>query len=360
MGIRNKLLVLYTVNCSGHIAHAIGKRLRLAGLDVDVAGNESCYDNQAMVDQLLRLSIHPNVGAVLAVGHGCEFIQAEKIVQYAKQHGRLAKAVYGQRLGTKKCLETGVETGRQLCRRIGRNMREETDCAGLTVGFTISAFDETVCHGLPILETVCTHLTGNGVGIVLPERFLCGLNLKGIETSLPSVAELQKKAEHFYVGDELELPEEWKAHFGEYVMEKAAGYLKIAQIPRGPGLWFSDSLPDSGQEKGPVNGGIVSELMQFVGNGAVLNLMLTGSGTPVGSAVAPTVIITGNEETKRRMEEDVDLLVSPERGNAEELIDLICQVMGGKLTAPERNGQSQALLYQNEQNRRRCDECLER
>jgi altronate hydrolase len=66
-GVRNLVLVIYTVECAGHVAHAIAQ-----GEDgVHVVGFPGCYDNQYAVRLMLALGRHANVGAVLAVGLGC-------------------------------------------------------------------------------------------------------------------------------------------------------------------------------------------------------------------------------------------------------------------------------------------------
>lgn len=71
-GIRNKVLVLYTVECSKHVAESIAAHFQAQHRDVDVTGSLACLDNQAVVQRMLAYCVHPNVGAVLIVGHGCD------------------------------------------------------------------------------------------------------------------------------------------------------------------------------------------------------------------------------------------------------------------------------------------------
>ncbi|PNV59241.1 hypothetical protein C0033_25030 [Clostridium sp. chh4-2] len=359
-GIRNKLLVLYTVNCSAFIAQSIGRKLRQAGLDVDVAGNESCYDNQSMVDQLLRLSIHPNVGAVLVVGHGCEFIQADKIAEFAKHHGREAEMIYGQQLGTREGIENGVKLGYELAGKLKKVQKEVVSLNGMAIGLSISACDETVFSCLPLLEAVLTSLMSQGAAILLADHYLCGLHLDEAEKNSPDAAELKMKVERCFTPHLSGFFKEKKTAVEAYLMKYLAGCVKLAQIPQGPGIWFSDALQDYGVMKGPLNGGVAGELMQYAGNGAVLNLMLTGRGTPVSSVVTPTLIMTGNRNTKERMREDVDWFIDPSQETTAQILDLIARTMSGALTCPEKNGQDHALLFQNAQNRRSCDGCMEK
>ena len=353
-GIRNKLLILYTVNCSAFIARSIKERLCIAGLNVDVAGNESCYDNQSMVNQLLRLCIHPNVGAVLVVGHGCEFIQAEKIAGFAISRGRAAKTVFGQQLGTHGAIEKGVEMGRDLYRRLSEIQAEECGLAGMVIGLSVSAWDETVLDCLGSMEAVLTHLMDRGAAVLLAEHYLRGLRPDRMRERAvmphPELLRLQKKVEHcFGRQHKFEGSEEERASLEAYILNHIAGCVKLSQVPKGPGLWFSDSLPDYGTMRGPLNGGITGELMQYTGNGSVLNLTITGKGTAVGSAAAPALIITGNRDTWEKMPGDLDLLVDPKQDMQDRILDLIRRTMSGSLTASERNGQCDALLFQNAQ-----------
>src|SRR5262245_58526070 len=78
-GVRNLVLVIYTVECAGHVAHAIANGEE----DVHVIGFPGCYDNQYAVRLMLAMGRHPNVGAVLAVGLGCEYTRPDKIAEVA-------------------------------------------------------------------------------------------------------------------------------------------------------------------------------------------------------------------------------------------------------------------------------------
>src|ERR1700690_533206 len=82
-GIRNIVLIVYTVECASHVAHAIA-----AGeTDVHVIGFPGCYDNAYAVRLLLALAQHPNVGAVLSVGLGCEYTRPARISELAREAG---------------------------------------------------------------------------------------------------------------------------------------------------------------------------------------------------------------------------------------------------------------------------------
>ena len=85
-GVRNIVLVMYTVECAQHVAHDIAAGEN----DVHVIGFPGCFDNQYAVRLMLALGRHPNVGAVLAVGLGCEYTRPDRIAEVIRESGRYA------------------------------------------------------------------------------------------------------------------------------------------------------------------------------------------------------------------------------------------------------------------------------
>src|SRR6187551_2910342 len=86
-GVRNLVLIVYTVECAQHVAHAIAN----GEDDTHVIGFPGCYDNAYAIRLMLALARHPNVGAVLSVGLGCEYTQPEKIAETVRGSGRPAE-----------------------------------------------------------------------------------------------------------------------------------------------------------------------------------------------------------------------------------------------------------------------------
>ena len=86
LGIRNRVLVIYTVKCAEFVAQKIVERSD--HLDVELIGFPGCTDNQYAVNMLISMIRHPNIGAVLAVGLGCEYIQPEWLADIATKEGK--------------------------------------------------------------------------------------------------------------------------------------------------------------------------------------------------------------------------------------------------------------------------------
>ncbi len=108
LGIRNKVLVVYTVECASHVAREIVRQADHP--DVEVIGFGGCTDNAYAIRMLLALVTHPNVGAVLAVGLGCEYTRAERLADAAAVKGSGISDDSGKRRNAAKHRE-GVGDG---------------------------------------------------------------------------------------------------------------------------------------------------------------------------------------------------------------------------------------------------------
>src|ERR1700744_2229261 len=86
-GVRNLVLVIYTVECAKFVAEGIARDEP----DTHVIGFSGCYDNQYAIRLMLALARHPNVGAVLSVGLGCEYTQPDRIAEVVRESGRPAE-----------------------------------------------------------------------------------------------------------------------------------------------------------------------------------------------------------------------------------------------------------------------------
>ena len=72
-GIRNKVLIVFTVECSKYVCRKIAEYFQNIGEDVETIGSHSCLHNQVNIRRMLKYCTHPNVGGVLVIGHGCEY-----------------------------------------------------------------------------------------------------------------------------------------------------------------------------------------------------------------------------------------------------------------------------------------------
>ena len=140
-GIRNHLLVVYTVECASFVAQEIGK----GEPDVHVIGFPGCYDNDYAIRLMLALSTHPNIGGVLCVGLGCEYTQPHRIAESVRQSGRPAESFFIQENGgTRSSIALGKEKIASLRARANADaVKTPMTWRDLTIGAECGGSDGT-------------------------------------------------------------------------------------------------------------------------------------------------------------------------------------------------------------------------
>jgi altronate hydrolase len=136
------------------------------------------------------------------------------------------------------------------------------------------------------------------------------------------------------------------------------GVIRVAEQPRGPGLWILDSVPDEHfMQFGYTNPNDTEGLMDLISAGAQIIVFVTGRGSVIGSPVAPLIKITGNSATFRAMQDDMDFdagrvltgeLTLPQAGR--ELLELILRTAQGEPSKPEALDHREYFIMYKHQN----------
>ncbi len=371
MGIRNKVLVIYTVECSSFVAKEI---TRISDhMDVDCIGFSGCTDNEYAVRMLISLIRHPNVGAVLAVGLGCEYIQPEWLSQIASEENKLSEWMFIQTEGgTKKSIEKGVTIVRDLLEALKATPRVPMTLSDLIIGAECGGSDYTSgIAGNVVVGRFFDLLIDHG-GTAIFEEIVEAIGLIDLFTSRAASDKARDELQYTYdkALEYCKSVRQYSVSPGNFagglstIEEKSMGavvksgtkaiegVLKIAKRPPHQGLWLLDSTPDSHwMQFGITNPNDNEGLMDLVSSGSHIVLLVTGRGTVVGSAVSPCVKITGNSVTFSHMEDDMDfnagLVLSGDltlEESAQSLIALIAQVASGTQTKSEVLGHKEYFI----------------
>jgi altronate dehydratase large subunit len=375
-GIRNLVLVIYTVECAQHVAHAIAANEE----DVHVIGFPGCYDNAYAIRLMLALARHPNVGAVLSVGLGCEYTQPEKLADVVRQSGRPAEWFFIQQAGGTK---SSVAKGKEIISQLREKIRDDTPrvpmtLADLTVGCECGGSDGTSgLAGNPAVGAFFDLLVDAGGRAVFEETVeMIGLRGHMLARAANASAREQlaaayDKAERYcksvrqwsvspgnFAGGLTTIEEKSLGAFAKGGSRPIQGVIRVGEAPRGPGLWILDSVPDEHfLQFGYTNPNDTEGIMDLISAGSQIVLFVTGRGSVIGSPVAPLVKITGNSTTFHKMEEDMDFdagrvlsgqLTLPRAGR--ELAEMIIQVATGKPSKPERLGHREYFIMYKHQN----------
>ena len=370
-GIRNKLLIVYTVECSSFVAKEIA---RLADSDdVDVVGFDGCCDNEYAVRLLLALIRHPNVGAVLAVGLGCEYVQPEHLAQKAEEAGKLAEWLFIQQHGgTQPSIQYGLERAKAMMEELKKTPKVEMGFADLTVGAECGGSDYTSgLAGNVIVGRFFDRLV-DWSGTAIFEEIVEAVGLKNLleqraadETAREQLAFTYDKALEYcksvrqysvspgnFAGGLSSIEEKSMGAVIKSGNRPISGVIKVSQKPPKPGLWLLDSTPDPHwMEFGYTNPNDNEGLMDLISTGAQLVFLVTGRGNVVGSAVAPVVKVTGNSETYRKMIGDMDFDAGPALSGemtlndlCDQLCDQIVSICGGKKSKAELLGHKEYFI----------------
>ena len=141
-GIRNRLLVIYTVECAHFVAKQIAERAQ--SIDVECIGFSGCTDNEYAVRMLISLIRHPNVGGVLCVGLGCEYVQPERLAEVARDVGKEAEWFFIQEVGgTELSIKKGLQSVQNLLKAMQSVPLVEMQFKDLIIGAECGGSDYT-------------------------------------------------------------------------------------------------------------------------------------------------------------------------------------------------------------------------
>ena len=376
-GIRNIVLVIYTVECAQYVAHAIAQDEE----DTHIIGFPGCYDNAYAIRLMLSLARHPNVGGVLSVGLGCEYTQPARITEVVRQSGRPAEWFYIQDAGgTAKSIAKGKKMVAQLAEKIQREVnRTSMTLADLTVGCECGGSDGTSgLAGNPSVGAFFDQLVDAGGTAVIGETVemvsLLPLMLgraadagarKQLATAY-SKMEVYARSVHQhsiapgnFAGGLTTIEEKSMGAFVKSGSRPIQGVIRVAEWPPHPGLWIMDTVPDEHfMQFGYTNPNDTEGIMDLLSSGAQVNLFVTGRGSVIGSPISPIIKVTGNQKTYRRMEDDMDFnagriltgeITLDEAGR--ELRDMVTQVARGQAPKSEQIGHREYFIMYKHQNK---------
>lgn len=360
-GIRDGVLVAYTVECARFVAENIA----LDEKNVCCAGYRPCNDNDYAIRLLLALSRHPNTGGVLFVGLGCEYTRPDKLCEAVVASGRPAGWFFIQDVGgTTSAVAEGKRRLAVLREQVERNRKAiPMSWSDLSVGCECGGSDATSgLAGNPLVGRFFDRLVGRGGTAVFEEiAELVGLlpELLCRAGSPQAAEELRVAYENMvrycasvrqysispgnFVGGLSTIEEKSCGAYAKSGTRPIRGVVRVSERPPHPGLWLLDSLPDPYyMQFGYSNPHDTEGLMDLLSAGCHILFFVTGRGSPVGAPVAPVVKITGNSGTFRKMREDMDFdagrILSGElsfESAAAELESLVERICRGESTKSE-------------------------
>lgn len=369
-GIRNVVVVAYTVECAHHVARLIVNAF--PGEEVHLIGFPGCYPNDYADKMMRRLVTHPNVGAALVVSLGCESFNRRGLEEEAAASGRPVHTLtIQQNRGTRASVADGIEWVRWAREALAPQQRVPmrldelvvaTICGGSdsTSGITANpavgvAFDQLVAAGAACIFEETGELVG------------CEFHMKR-RAATPELGDAivacVNKAAHYYTvlghgsfapgNADGGLTTQEEKSLGAYAKSGASpisGILKPGDQPEGGGLYLLDVVPDGEVRFGFPNISDNAEIVELIACGAHLTLFTTGRGSVVGSAIAPVIKVCANPATYERLAEDMDVnagrILNGEATLEQvgtEIVELVVDVANGAQSCSEALGHQEFIL----------------
>ena len=374
VGTRNEIWVIPTVGCVNGIAEKLVQLLKAEtheeGIDAIYAwhhnyGCSQLSDDHENTKKVLRdLTLHPNAGAVLVVGLGCENNQPDVFEEFLGDydHDRIKFMVVQKVEGDE--LEEGMSILRDLYVKAKTDKREPVSVSKLRIGLKCGGSDGfSGITANPLVGEFSDWLVAQGGTSVLtevPEMF-------GAETILMNRCQNKDLFEKTVT-----MVNDFKNYFlshGEPVGEnpspgnKAGGIStledkalgctqKCGRAPVSGVLKYGDRLKDEGLNLLSAPGNDLVASTALASAGCQIVLFTTGRGTPFGTFV-PTMKIATNSTLASRKPNWVDFnagkLVegTPMSELLRAFINKIIAVANGDKARNEINGYREISIFKN-------------
>ncbi|MCX6623384.1 MAG: UxaA family hydrolase, partial [Acidobacteria bacterium] len=298
-GIRNLVVAIHTVECSSFVSQQI------AAMDPNVhaLGFPGCYRNQYATRLMVALATHPNVGAVLLVSLGCEGTDARPMREEIQASGRPCGILRIQEAGG---TEPAIARGRALVAEMLRAVEDVarvpitpadlivgTECGGsdATSGIAANpavgrAFDRLVdAGGTAIIEETLEML---GCARIVEQRAANPEAASALRGAVEKAEEFSIRLGQFSIaagnheGGLTTIEEKSMGAFAKCGARPIQGLIKVAERPRGKGLYLLDSVPDpSPLQFGYSNPNDSEGILALISCGAHVVVFTTGRGSVI-------------------------------------------------------------------------------
>ena len=360
-GIRNHVLILPTCACGSESARIIASQVKGA---VNIIFNTGCSDVQANTDMsqkiLTGFACNPNVWGVVIIGLGCETVPHNKLREKIQAMTSKPVVSFGiqEEGGTLKTIEKGVRAAREMAMQAGMQQKELFDISELYLGIECGGSDAT--SGIasnPATGELSDLLVDMGATTVMSEsiEWIGGEHVLAKRATTPEIHNQIIQVCKDYEAHLLAAGQDCRA--GQPTPGNKAGGLStldeksLGCIRKGGTRPIVEVLEQAVRpsKRGAVvmdtAGYDISSVTSMVASGCQAVIFTTGRGTCTGNAIAPVLKVTANGRTYQRMEDNMDVDLSPiVRGEktyqemGREMLQNIQDICNGKLTKAEAYG----------------------
>jgi altronate dehydratase large subunit len=357
VGVRNHLLVLASVSCANGVVEAIGRELpEVVAVPQGYGCGYGPEDFRVSHRTLSGLVNHPNVGAALIIGLGCEVMKTEFLAREAE--GKPVEPLVIQESGgSKATTEKGLAIARKLREELDAIERAPVPVSELVVGLQCGGSDAlSGATANPAVGAAADRFVGAGATVILAETTeMIGtahiLKRRGATPGIGEQVERLVKEHHAHV----------RAQLGDLagmviapgnvdgglssITEKSLGAItKGGTTPLQEVIEYGTRPSKRGFVIMDTPGYDIDSMAGIAAGGAQIMLFTTGRGSVAGFPVVPVVKISSNSRTFENMPGDMDLNAGAvvDEGKTidevgQEIFDMALEVAAGKRTCAENN-----------------------
>lgn len=358
-GVRNHVLVLATVSCVNGVINKISQEVPEAVCVPHAygCGRGSARETQILFRILASLVHHPNVGAAVVIGLGCERANTKAFRPFIEKAEKPVAVFDVQESGSLQTAKKGIEAARRMLTEISGQRRVPMPWDKLLVAMECGGSDAMSGVTANVaLGSVSDWVVGKGGSVIFGENtemigttHVLTRRAKNEEVAGKIVAMIDQAEQR--TKDIMGPLASWVISPGNMdggmstIAEKSMGC-----IHKG-GTTAINQVVDYGEwptEKGLIlqdgPGYDGDSMAGLAASGSQVMFFSTGRGTPAGFPAVPVIKVASNTRVYQAMRDDIDMnagrLVegTPMEEFREEMIDCLVRVINGEKTKAEANG----------------------
>ncbi|MFL6415680.1 MAG: UxaA family hydrolase [Bryobacteraceae bacterium] len=336
VGTRNYIAVVGASNCAAHTVELVERSFANESLPANIDGvvafphGDGCAstigpDTEQLQRTLEGVLDHPNVAGAIIIGLGCEVNQIDHYLGESS-NGR-SKSLVGFTLqetgGTSRSVAQARSSIEQLMTKASAMTRTEVPASFLNLGLNCGGSDSfSGITANPALGYCCDLIVREGGTVVLAET----TEIFGAEHILARRAKDKNTARKL-----LDCVESYKAYLRQFggsfndnpspgnkkggltnIVEKSLGAIaKAGTSPLNDVVEYSERIRSHGLVFMNTPGYDPASLAGLAAGGVNLIAFTTGRGSAIGFPTIPTLKISSNSDTFRRMPDNMDINAGP-------------------------------------------------
>jgi altronate dehydratase large subunit len=321
-GTRNHVLILATVGCANRVVDHIGQALPEVISISHVYGCSQIGDDLAQTRRVLEeFAMHPNVGAVLLVGLGCEAMPTVEMAEKLAATGTVVQRLIVQdEGGSRAAAARGLSIARELLQEVSGAKREAIPLSELIVGVECGGSDAwSGVTANPATGVASDLVVEAGGTVILSEvsEFIGAEHLLAARAVDPTIGQqiveavLRREQEANRMGVDMRGGQPTPGNIAgglTTIEEKSLGaILKGGSSPIHEFLPYAIRPTRRGLVIMDTPGNDLESVTAIVAGGAQIVVFTTGRGSPTGCPIAPVIKVATNSAMYQRLRDDMDL-----------------------------------------------------